>query len=122
MADLLFYFPGQQATFTLEIFNSDGYRFDGYVDGYEPTVDRVFGPLFTEMDGYLLGQDGYFPQPMKKIDTGLYTFKLTIPKGAASIGSYLVDVSYTSLMTTYKKQKLYQIVVTSPFGNFSATT
>lgn len=113
MGNFLFYTPGQEATITLEILNSDGYRFDGYVDGYAPQVDRIFLPSLVLMT------DGYYPKVMTKLDAGLYHFKFTIPTGSVAVGSYLADVSYKSSVTTYKKQQLYQIVVTAPFGQYA---
>lgn len=115
MSNFLHYTPGQEVTISLEILNSDGYRFDGYVDGYAPVVDRIIKPDLSLMTGT-------FPAAMTKIDVGLYYFKFTLPTGSVAIGSYLVDVSYKSSVTTYKKQILYQIVVTAPYGNYGLIT
>lgn len=114
---VLSYFPGQEVTIILESFNADGYRADGYQlpDGYIlPGIKRIIKPNFTEMDNY--------PTNMIRLDTGLFYYKFTLPKGAAAVGSYLVDVAYYDPISTNTKQTLYQIVVTAPYGNFSTGT
>lgn len=114
MVSFLHYTPGQEVTISLEILNADGYRVDGYVDGYAPAVNRIFKPNLS------LITDGY--GPMTKIDTGLYRYKFTLPTGSVAVGSYLVDVSYKSSVTLQLKQQLYQVIVTAPFGQYSLIT
>lgn len=107
---VLSYFPGQQARLFLETFGSDGYRADGYL---APTVTHIYKPDFTLMDGYA--------HVMTKLSTGLYYYSFTLPTGAASIGNYLVDITYLDPITSMLHEIAYQIIVTAPYGNFSAT-
>lgn len=118
----LYYFPGQKATIFLETLGLDGYTranvtvpFDGYTtDGYAiPVITRVVFPDLTLATG--------FPQKMVKLDNGLYYFQFTLPIGGSSVGSYLVDVTYNKPGTSYFIYKLYQLIVTAPFGNFGVT-
>jgi hypothetical protein len=110
MTQILSYFPGQKATVYLEVKNTDGYR----VDAPElPIVTRVIFPQLTLAAGY--------PQNMVKIDTGLYYHQFVLPTGAVSIGSYLIDVSFINPVSMIENFQTYQIIVTAPFGNFSAT-
>lgn len=109
MITVLSYFPGQKVTIFLEV-----------VDGYNrvnsittPKIDGILLPDFSAMIGY--------PQFMSQIDIGLYVFQFTLPTGAASIGSYLVDASYT-YQDGYSNSQLYQVVVNAPYGNFGAVT
>jgi len=112
MNNVLSYFPGMRTTIFLETPNSDGYRVDGYTP---PMIERIFLPNFNEADGY-------FPQPMTKLDTGLFYFQYVLPIGAAAIGSYLIDVTYLSPATNNLTTEIFQLVVTAPFGVYSATT
>lgn len=114
-ATQLYYFPGQKATVFLE--TKDGYTradasspFDGYA---VPVITRVVFPDLSLAAG--------FPKPMIKLDTGLYFFQFTLPTGGSSVGSYLVDVTYNVPNTSYFTTKLYQLIVTAPFGNFGVT-
>lgn len=116
----LLFFPGQKATIFLETKDSDGYRVNSATN---PLITRIFA--FTSTDGYNL-YDGYlksdgYEQPLTKVDTGLYFAQVTLPKMAASLGSYLIDVEYTDPVTTFLTTKTYQIIVNAPFGNFSAS-
>jgi hypothetical protein len=117
MTTTLYYFPGQKATVFLETKDGYGQRadvglpFDGYVD---PIITRVIFPD--------LSLAANFPQPMIKLDTGLYFFQFTLPVGGASVGSYLVDVTYNPPGTTTFLQTFFQLIVTAPFGNFGVTT
>lgn len=109
--EILSYFPGMLATIFLETLDGYGQRTgDGY-DGYSvPLVTRVILPSYTLATGY--------PQLMTQLDVGLYTFQFTLPTGAISIGSYLVDVAYINYVG-YVNYQTYQIIVTAPFGNYS---
>ncbi len=115
MSEILFHTPGQQVTIFLEILNGDGYRVDGYVDGYAPMVDSIYLPSFELMD------DENFPYEMVKLSTGLYYHQFTLPTGALGVGSFLVETSYTSSDTMSVKNAFYQIVSTAPFGNYGLT-
>ena len=108
---VLSYFPGQQFTIFLETTTVDGYRADS------PTTPMVVRIIFP---GFTLAAD--YPSAMTQLDTGIYYAQFTIPTGADSVGSYLVDVSYTNPSTAIVNHKLYQVVVTAPFGNFGTTS
>lgn len=107
---VLYYSPGQKATIFLDTLDGYGIR----ADGYTPSVTRVIFPDLS------LAAD--FPQAMIKLDTGLYYFQFTLPIGATAIGSYLVDVTYNVPHTVTYLQTLYQMVVTAPYGIYSAIT
>jgi len=110
MIQTLAYFPGQKVTTYLEVID-DGYT---RVDSVGlPVVNRIVFPDFVLAAGY--------PQNMIKLDTGLYYHQFTLPTGAVSVGSYLIDISYVHPSGNKSMTKLYQIVVTAPYGNFSAT-
>lgn len=107
---VLYHSPGQKASIFLETLDQAGLRADGYI----PVVTRVIFPDLS------LAAD--FPQDMVKLDIGLYFFQFTLPLNGASIGSYLVDVLYNQPGTEDYYNKLYQIVVNAPFGNYSVTS
>jgi hypothetical protein len=118
MIPVLSYFPGQTATIFLEV--TDGYS-NVRVDSVSmPIISRILLPDLSLRDGYA--------QEMTRIDTGLYTFKFTLPTGAASIGSYLVDVLYRSPFTAGGNAgndisyAAYQVIVNAPFGMYTAIT
>lgn len=102
--------PGQQVLITLEILNSSGTRTDGYIS---PVIERVFFPN--------LSTSSIFPLPMSKLDVGLYYLAFQLPTGAAAVGSYLVDGYWVDQDRTTVKNFLYQILVSAPSGNFSAS-
>jgi len=106
---VLSYFPGQKVTIFLETTDGYGTRVDSTT---APTVDRIIFPGLTLATGY--------PQMMTQLDTGLYYYQFTLPTGAASVGSYLVDVSFTNYQNVINTHG-YQITVSAPFGNFSTT-
>ncbi len=110
MPTVLNYTPGQQVTIFQEVKDGYGVRTD---DGYVPVVTRVVFPGFTLATGY--------PQSMTRLDTGLYYFQFTLPLGAASVGSYLVDITYLNPINGFLNTNTYQVVVTAPFGNFGLT-
>jgi len=109
MIQSLYYSPGQQATIILEII-SDGYRVDPIA---LPLINRIIYPGLTLAAG--------FPQNMTKIDTGIYRFIFTLPTGASSVGTYLVDGYYVDPNAFNMVFALYQVIVTAPFGIYSAT-
>lgn len=111
MTQILSYFPGQQVTVFLETKAIDGYRVDS------PTIPMVTRIIFP---GFTLAAD--YPSAMTQLDIGLYYAQFVIPTGAASVGSYLVDVSYTNPSTSVINTETYQIIVNAPFGNFSTTS
>ena len=97
--------------------NIDGYvnaNIDGYItSSHYPTVTRLVFPDLDLATGY--------PVRMVKLDVGLYYYQFVLPTGAAAVGSYLVDISYTDPSTLYTKTSLYQIAVNAPYGNFGVT-
>lgn len=106
----LYFSPGEKVTIFLDTFDNSGVRADGY---YTPVVTRIVFPDLSLATG--------FPADMTKLDTGVYYFKFTLPTNATSVGSYLVDVTYWDPTGAEERQKLYHIIVTAPFGNFSVT-
>lgn len=107
---VLYYFPGQEATIFLETVDNHGARIDSAT---QPAVTRIVFPDLSLATG--------FPQDMVKLDTGLYYFRFTLPTHAIAIGSYLVEVSYTNF-NTFQNTVGYQIIVSAPFGNFSTVS
>ena len=108
---LLFHTPGQKVTMFLETFGSDGYRAN--CPGL-PIVNQIILPNLEE--------DGYTLPTFTLVDVGIYRVQYTLPKGSVSIGSYLVDVSFTAPGTSTPRQQLFQIICTAPFGNYGLTT
>ena len=111
MSYILNYNPGQQATLVFENLDGYGERSDGYG---VPVIGRIIFPNLSLAAGY--------PQPMVRLDVGLYIYSFTLPVNASSVGSYIADISYYDPDTGILKATFFQIVVTAPFGNFSATT
>ena len=110
MSNILHYMPGMEVTIFLETKVVDGYRTNSPT---LPVVNRIIFPALTLASGY--------PSPMTKLDTGLYYAQFTLPTGAVSIGSYLVDIAYTNPTTNVINNQIYQVVVTAPFGNFATS-
>src|ERR1700733_8874182 len=110
MGQTLNYFPGQQAVVWLETLDGYGGRED---PPSLPMVTRVIFPGFTLATGY--------PQPMTRLDVGLYYSNFTIPTGGIAVGNYLVDTAYISPIDGYVRNEIYQLIVQAPFGNFSTT-
>jgi hypothetical protein len=110
MTQTLTHFPGQKVTIFLT--TNDGYG--SFVDGYfAPQVSRIIAPDFSTLPNY--------PQLMTKFDTGLFYFQFTLPQGASAVGSFFIDVEYDDPSQGFLTHKTYQVIVTAPFGNFSAT-
>jgi hypothetical protein len=115
----LYYSPGQTVTLFLTTSDTNNNYYDGYYDGYLidgynlPVIHRIIYPNLTS--------DGYFPQPMLKYDTGIYYYKFILPTGAASVGTYFVDIHYRDLYGNLNVSP-YLIQVSSPFGLYSATS
>jgi hypothetical protein len=110
MAQILSFFPGQQVTIFLETKDDAGTRLD---IASLPVVSRVIFPSLTLAANY--------PQDMIQLDTGLYYYQFTLPTGASSVGSYLVDVTYNHPVSQAVNSEIYHIIVLAPFGNFSAS-
>lgn len=116
MANVLSYSPGQTVTIVQEILNLDGYRSDGYVFGGSngnPVIARIILPNLSLMDGY--------PATMNKLDVGLYNFSFILPTGAASVGTYIVDIYWYNPDTLFLQQTYQQILVNAPYGMYGTT-
>lgn len=111
MTQILYYNPGQQVTIVLETLDLNGARADGYI---APIVERIILPGLTLASGY--------PQPMNRIDVGLYYFQFILPFGAISIGSYIVDVLYENPAIGMMTSMAYQVVVNAVTGNFGLSS
>ena len=107
---ILSFFPGQKVTIYLETIDGYGVRTDAIT---APIITRVIFPSLTLATGY--------PQPMIKLDTGLYYYQFILPSGAASVGSYLAEVSYVNPANDFTVIESYHILVNAPFGNYSAS-
>jgi hypothetical protein len=121
MEQTLAFLPGQLVTLFLDTKNSDGYYADGYyedgyaIDGYNaPVVQRLYKPDLT--------LDGYYPQPMQQLSTGLYYYQFTLPSTASAVGSYLASIAYREPVTRILKFETYLLSVNAPFGLYSVTT
>lgn len=110
MTTILQHQPGQICTIFLEVLGADGYRID---PSAIPTVERIIFPSLSVAGG--------FPQTMTRLDTGMFQLKFTLPSLASSVGSYLVDVRWLQPITNLVQQRIYQIIVTAPFGQYSAS-
>jgi hypothetical protein len=110
MIQTLNFFPGQKAAVFLETVDGYGARTDSPT---LPVVSRIVFPNLTLAGGY--------PQNMVKLDTGLYYFTFILPSGAAAVGSYLVDVTFTNPANNETNSAAYQVIVSAPFGNYSAS-
>lgn len=121
------YNPGSLAVIFLEIKDTDGYRADSLTT---PVINEILG--FTSIDGYTsydgyfaLNNDGYldgYNQPLTRISVGLYYVKLTLPKTASSLGSYIVEILYTDPASGNPLIRSYQLIIVSAFGGFGTTT
>lgn len=107
---ILSYFPGQKVTIFLETVDINNIRTDSVSI---PVVTRVIFPEFTLASSY--------PQDMIQLDIGLYYYQFTLPVGAVSIGSYLIDVSFINPANGNSNNEIYQVIVNAPFGNFGTT-
>lgn len=105
MTEILSYFPGMQVTIFQTLVDAFGQRTDGYGP---PVITRIIFPEFTLATG--------FPQTMNRLDVGLYYFQFLLPKGAAAIGAYEIEVLTTNPTTGLPNFKYFQVNVTAPFG------
>lgn len=110
MIQTLNFFPGQKAAVFLETVDGYGTRTDAPT---LPIVSRILFPNLSLASGY--------PQNMVKLDTGLYYYTFTLPTGATAVGSYLVDVTFTNPANNETNSAAYQVIVSAPFGNYSAS-
>lgn len=83
MTTVLQHSPGENAAIFLQTLDKNGNR---YNPARPPIITRVLLPNFTLACGY--------PIWMNYFDTGLYFSHFQLPKGAASVGDYLIDVVY----------------------------
>jgi hypothetical protein len=109
MITTLYYSPGQTASIFLETTNSSGIRTDSAT---LPDITSVILPSGLPDVGY--------PKPMTKLSTGVYLLTLPLVAGAAGVGSYLVDATYTSPVTSQITIATYQIIAQPQGGFFSA--
>jgi hypothetical protein len=109
MSTVLSYSPGQLATIAWQVLNAQGFRVDGY--GGAPIIARIILPNLTVLPG--------FPVAMNVLDVGLYNYSFLLPTGAASVGTYLVDIYWYDPDTLQVQQDFIQINVTSPYGIYS---
>jgi hypothetical protein len=107
MSGILNYTPGQVVTFYQEV--KDGYD-QRTNDGYTPVVTRIILPCLTLSTGY--------PVDMTYVDVGLYYFQFQLPGGAASVGTYFIDIVYMNPDTQLLVNDSRQVIVTAPYGNF----
>lgn len=110
MLQVLSFSPGQQVTIFLETKDGYGIRTDA---PELPFISKILFPGLTLASGY--------PQDMIKVETGLYYYQFILPTGASAVGNYLVDISYINPETSYINSELYHIVVSAPFGIYSAS-
>lgn len=108
MSTVLQYAPGSQVTILLETLDALGVREDGYSI---PSVVKVILPDLSESMLY--------PLNMVRIHTGLYYHKFTLPTGATAIGTYIIDLAWTTAANA-PKQSIVQVVCSSSGGQFSA--
>ena len=111
MSFILFHSPGQTVTVVFETLDGYGSRSDGYST---PIITRVIFPNLSLATGY--------PQPMTRLDVGLYRFQFGLPSLASSVGTYIVDISYQDPDSGLPAQTFAQVVVTAPFGQYSVST
>jgi len=109
MSTILQYTPGSQVTVLLQILDSTGIREDGYTT---PVISRIILPDLSESSLY--------PIDMIKIDTGLYYHKFTLPTGSVSIGTYIIDLSWTD-SSNNTKQDIIQILCNPTSGQFTVS-
>lgn len=111
MSTVLNAFPGQKVTIVFETLNSLGVRADGYE---APQITRIIFPNLSLATGY--------PAFMTELDIGLYSASFTLPGNAAGVGTYIVDILYVDPDTNLGKQTFFQVVVTAPMGQYTAST
>jgi len=102
--------PGEQVTFFLEL-----------KDGYGVRIDSVTLPVVSRIVLPSLNLAANYPQGMIKISDGLYYYKFTLPIGASAVGSYLAEVEYTNPTNNILNIESYHIIVSAPYGNFTAS-
>lgn len=109
MHTILQYSPGQVATVTMSVFNDDGVLTDGYA---APSIAKIIMPSLALASG--------FPVNMTKISTGIYQYKFQLPSGASAVGSYVVQITYTT-PDAVTKNEVVELHVNAPFANFSVS-
>lgn len=110
MSAILSQTPGSLVTVLLQTLNANGAREDGYSI---PSVVRVISPDLTESSLY--------PLDMIRIDTGLFYHRFFLPVGAAALGTYIVDLSYTNLAGDKTIRDYVQVLCTAASGQFSVS-
>lgn len=110
MIHILNYTPGEEVTIFLDV--KDGYGVRANSETL-PIVSRIVFPGMNLAANY--------PQNTTQIDVGLYYYKFTLPIGSTSVGSYLVEVEYKSPINDLIVNEYYHLIVSAPYGNYSAT-
>ena len=108
---ILYFFPGQEATLFLETKDDTGARADGSLT---PVLNYTVLPDGTTTSDYNVS--------FTKINVGLYTAKIRLPKGTTSIGSYLFNVTYDLPVTSTIVDDAFQIIINAPYGIYSVTS
>lgn len=109
MHTVIQYSPGQIATVTQYVFDSDNILTDGTS---VPVITKIIMPSLASASG--------FPANMTKISTGIYQYKFQLPSGASAVGAYIVIIMYTE-PTGETKNSVLEIHVNAPFANFSVS-
>lgn len=102
--------PGQAVTIVVQ--TTDGYT-GARVDDFVPVVMEVLFPDRSVAEG--------FPQPMVRLNTGLYAYTLNIPTGPTSLGTFIASTYFVEPGTGLGVWQLFSIQVARPFGNSSAS-
>lgn len=101
--------PGQPINIILVIRDSNGARLNLIA---LPQVSKILLPNLSTATN--------FPANMTNIDVGIYSYKFAVAAGATAVGTYLVYVTYIDPVSSISKEDIYQVIVTAPFGNYSA--
>ena len=105
----LFANPGQTVSLVVQTVDGYGARQDGAV----PNVMSIYFPDRSLAQG--------FPQPMTRLEQGLYVYDMIIPQGMLSLGTFTASVMYMQPGTNNPVWQVFTINVARPFGNSSAS-
>lgn len=104
------HFLGQQVTILIPVINSTGTPTDA---PSLPSINYIYLPDVSSATGY--------PIDASQMDTGLYYFKFTLPKGATAVGSYVVNYSYIDPDSLNTINGFVHVVCQAPFGLYSVS-
>ena len=110
MQTILAYSPGQVATISLIVQDGYGVLANSLTT---PVISYILFPNTSLATG--------FPANMTQVSTGVYQYKFMLPLGAAAVGNYIVNQTYTDPVSLHIKNALTEIQVNVPFGNFSVS-